>query len=187
MSETPREYTIYRLACKTPECPSKYIGSTKSFSTRKSTHKRNCGAGLNYRIYETIRANGGWDNWEMSPIEVITCLKREALKREQYWITHHNADLNMVRANLTDEEYAQYQRAYYIDHKQAMIERAMKYYDDNKDKCLAYQAQYRAENADNIKEYMKEYRKENKDKLRDYMRGYMKAYNAKKRQEKAQV
>jgi hypothetical protein len=114
-------------------------------------------------------------------------LKQEALKREQYWITHHNADLNMVRANLTDEEYAQYQRAYSIDPKQALIERAMKYNDDNKDKCLAYQAQYRAENADNIKEYMKEYRKENKDKLRDYMRGYMKAYNAKKRQEKASV
>ena len=106
MSETPREYTIYRLACKNPECPSKYIGSTKSFSTRRSTHKRNCGAGLNYRIYETIRANGGWDNWEMIAVEKYSCfLRKEAGLREKYWYEKLNPDLNKNYPSRTRDEW----------------------------------------------------------------------------------
>ena len=65
-------YTIYKICCNTNECDEVYVGSTKAFRSRKYTHKCICdninSKLYNIKIYQTIRANGGWDNWRMVPL-----------------------------------------------------------------------------------------------------------------------
>ena len=61
---------VYSIQCKDKEVKEFYIGSTKNYSIRYSRHKqayKNC----NFPVYQFIRQNKGWDNWEMI-VEVKT-------------------------------------------------------------------------------------------------------------------
>ena len=53
-----------------------YVGQTTNFRTRKSRHKRNC-CNSDYekhhlKVYQYIRENGGWENFDMIEIEKYT-------------------------------------------------------------------------------------------------------------------
>ena len=52
-----------------------YVGSTSNMNSRKSKHKFSCKTENNHAynldIYKYIRANGGWDAFEMVPIRKI--------------------------------------------------------------------------------------------------------------------
>ena len=66
-----------------------YIGSTTDFIGARYHHKSSChnvsGKQYNYKLYQMIRANGGWS---MSRIEAYPCTsKSEARQRELYWYT----------------------------------------------------------------------------------------------------
>ena len=92
---------IYKIVCKDPEIKSFYIGSTTNFTKRKHTHKYYCNNEnnkiYNLKIYQAIRANGGFENWSMILVEDYPCEnKREAEKREQYWKDELKPDLNMM-------------------------------------------------------------------------------------------
>lgn len=98
-----RDYIIYKIECKTTlEDGYVYVGSTCNLATRKYNHKSRCcnetSRGYNLKLYETIRANGGWENWEMKPVEELKVTKRQAEIREQYWIDHFKSVLNGIRA-----------------------------------------------------------------------------------------
>ena len=83
-------YKIYKITCKNPMIKGCYIGSTNNFSTRKSHHKKNCTNRVNKRywlpLYQFIRANGGWDNFEMCEVETLDCDRKDALTRERHYI-----------------------------------------------------------------------------------------------------
>jgi hypothetical protein len=94
-------YTIYRITIGDYH----YIGSSKDFQQRKSTHKSNCNLNHKHRVYEVIRENGGWDKCTIVPIEQLDCEQRmTALIREEYWRRQYVNTLNMKQAYVSPEE-----------------------------------------------------------------------------------
>ena len=86
-----------------------YIGSSKDFKQRKIEHKSRCNKEdnrlYNIKLYEYIRANGGWDKCEIIPIEEYECeTSTQAHIREEYWRREYNANMNTIRAYRTEAE-----------------------------------------------------------------------------------
>ena len=113
-----------------------YVGSTTEFVKRKFHHKHSCcnenSREYNRKVYQTIRENGGWENWKMIEIEKFPCEdKREAEAQEEYWRCEFNARLNSKRAFITKKQRTEYDKQ--------------------------YKKQYRTENADKIKQYLAEH------------------------------
>jgi hypothetical protein len=75
---------IYKIYCKDEKIIDIYIGHTTNFVKRKYQHKILSNSGNQLKIYETIRKNGGWDNWDMVEIACYNCKNSiEARIREQ--------------------------------------------------------------------------------------------------------
>ncbi len=98
-------YTIYKISIAGED----YIGSTRDLKQRKREHKSAC-YNPNYhsydsKIYTTIRANGGWDCCEITPVEEFKCeTKQQACIREEHWRREYKSLLNTYKAYRTDEE-----------------------------------------------------------------------------------
>ena len=64
---------VYRIFSKNENIIDCYIGSTFNFVVRRSTHKANCRTEgkppYNYKVYQYIRDNGGFDNFTMDVLE----------------------------------------------------------------------------------------------------------------------
>ena len=101
---------IYTIRCIDKNITDLYVGSTCNFISRKTQHKSRCNTenrhGYNYHIYKVIRANGGWDNWIMTPYEeykectsILQCRIREEHVRRGL-----NANLNTHQAYSTIDE-----------------------------------------------------------------------------------
>jgi hypothetical protein len=78
-----------------------YVGHTTNFVQRKHAHKQSCinPKATNYKVklYEVIRANGGWNNWKMEIINFFECKDHyEARKKEQEYFIALNATLNSI-------------------------------------------------------------------------------------------
>jgi len=92
---------IYKITCKDPLITDLYVGHTTNFVQRKHGHKQSCinekSGNYNCKLYKTIRANGGWDNWVM---EIVAFFKYndhyEARIKEQEYFTSLNATLNSL-------------------------------------------------------------------------------------------
>lgn len=96
------KYVFYKIINKSND-KEFYIGSTKNFTSRKSHHKKNVNNRRSKKywckLYQYIRTNGNWDNFEM----VIICqeempTKQDALKKEQQLINELNPTLNSIKA-----------------------------------------------------------------------------------------
>ena len=76
---------IYKIYCKDKNITDVYIGHTTNFTQRKYFHKLACNNKNNKcKIYNTIRNNGGWDNWDMIEIAKYNCKNStEARIKEQ--------------------------------------------------------------------------------------------------------
>ena len=67
---------IYKICCKDESINDIYVGHTTNFTKRKHQHKLLCSKETfksNIKIYKTIKANGGWDNWDMIEIAKYNC------------------------------------------------------------------------------------------------------------------
>ena len=68
---------IYKIVCKDLSITDVYIGQTTNFRTRKNQHKRNCcnpdAEKHHLKVYQYIRENGGWENFDMIEIEKYSC------------------------------------------------------------------------------------------------------------------
>lgn len=114
------EYFIYKISCKNTSVQDCYVGHTKNFSNRKKVHKCYCNKGLTYPVYNFIRENGGWQNWDMEIIEIVNCENRmEASEREAFWCNQLKASLNKYRPNHTWDKNAksEYNKNYYQQRK----------------------------------------------------------------------
>ena len=87
MPKLPIDYSntiIYKLVHKEDyEDTNVYIGSTSNFIKRRYCHKCCClnknNKKYNMKKYQYIRANGGWEEWNMIEVEKYPCVdKREA-------------------------------------------------------------------------------------------------------------
>jgi hypothetical protein len=79
---------IYKIFCKDKSISDMYVGHTTSFIKRKYQHKLCCNNLNNkLKIYDTIRANGGWDNWEMIQIANYNCKNSEEarIKEQEHY------------------------------------------------------------------------------------------------------
>ena len=88
---------IYKIVCNDLNINELYIGSTTEFIKRKHAHKHNTNNdnSKDFKVYEFIRNNGGWDNWSMFEIEKFPCRDgQEARARERYWCEQTNSTLN---------------------------------------------------------------------------------------------
>ena len=100
---------IYKIVCKDIDIKDCYVGSTTDFIRRRYEHKKhvvNNTERSNYYIYEFIKQNNGWDNFEMIEVEKYNAVdKLDALKRERYWLEELRATLNKLIPSRTDKEY----------------------------------------------------------------------------------
>ncbi len=101
---------IYRIVCKNTLITECYIGHTTNFTKRKCEHKSRCNnekdTHYNSKIYQFIRDNGNWNNWDIIEIEKHSCSdKNEAKKRERYYIELHKPELNTEIPCRTGKEY----------------------------------------------------------------------------------
>jgi len=120
---------IYKIICNDLNITECYVGHTTNFSKRKYLHKCYCNnqhrSSYNFKVYQTIRTNGGWDNWTMVQVEEYPCQNRnEAGARERYWYELLNANLNKYVPNRSvkesnkayreanNEKYTEYQKIY---------------------------------------------------------------------------
>lgn len=151
---------IYKLCCKDPLITDIYIGSTTNFVKRKANHK--CHStnenSKNYSmyVYQFIRSNGGWNNWEMIEIIKIQCLdKRDSECKEREFIENLKASLNKCIPFREVKEMKEIQKKYYID---------------NLDRVKEVQKEYRLKNTDKKKESSKIYYAENADRISERRR-----------------
>ena len=128
---------IYKIKCNDESVTEFYVGHTTNFSKRKCNHKSNVENGDKKKIYETIRANGGWSNWTMVEVEVYPCnSSADARIREEHWRVELQASLNQRRAYCSEENKA-YQAQYYQENADKLKAREAQYYQDHKDEIKA--------------------------------------------------
>ena len=189
-------YIIYEIKCKDETNSYLYIGSTKCFKNRKYQHKCCTNNELilknNSPLYVYIREHGGWNNFDMMPVEIYECNSHLECKiREQYWIELKKSQLNKFKAyiSIADEikyknahqkayyeankdKINEYNKAYNESNKDKLKEQRKEYYEANKEKKLENQKAYYEANKDKINEYNKAYCEFNKDKINEYQKEY---------------
>jgi len=103
------DYVFYKFVCNDENIKSCYVGSTSNFITRKNQHKNACLNNINqkynFKIYEIMRENGGWTNWNMVVIgeEKQLTLTQARIKEEEYRVKLE-ADMNSQRAYISKED-----------------------------------------------------------------------------------
>ena len=144
------KYTFYKICCLDDNVTEVYIGSTKNFTRRKYGHKHNS-TNNNFKLYQFIRNNGGWDNFNMIPIREEECeTKIQAIIIEEEIRCDLKAKLNSIRAYITKEQ---------------LIERVNNYRELNKEYIREQRKEFRELNKERIKEDKKKYYEENKDDI----------------------
>ena len=119
--KTPIQF--YQFVCKDEGVSNTYVGSTVSWRARKSLHKSCCNnvnsPKYNYKVYQIIRANGGYDNWLMIEIHKQLCSdKRDSERLEQSLMNKLNSDMNSQRAFQTTEELQKHIQQYRADNRE---------------------------------------------------------------------
>lgn len=76
---------IYKITCKSPDVNEVYVGHTTNFVQRKYAHKQACintkTSNYNCKLYQVIRNNNGWDNWNMEIVNFL--IVRTAMKHDK--------------------------------------------------------------------------------------------------------
>ena len=133
--------TVYLISCKDPLHRQIYIGSTSNMANRAYLHALQSETN-NARIYQYIRLNGGWDNFQMTAIETLVCSKIQIRMREQYHITAYRSELNVYLAYRSREDAKAYN-----------LRNANEYYTANKQHVLAQKKLFYAANKERLKQY----------------------------------
>jgi hypothetical protein len=87
---------IYKIYCRDVSITDVYVGHTTNFIQRKYSHKVACNnLKNNLKIYNIIRSNGGWENWDMVEIAKYCCKNvTESRIKEQQHSQELQANLN---------------------------------------------------------------------------------------------
>ena len=149
-------YYFYKIVCD--DLPDYvYVGSTMAFTNRKYNHKSICNnencKDYNLKIYQTIRANGGWDNFKMICIhqqEVEN--RRMAEKIEEDFRLELKANMNAKRAFLSEEDKKEHKKEYCKEWRENNSEHIKQYLEDNKE----HYKEYYENNKEHIRQYTSE-------------------------------
>jgi hypothetical protein len=197
MPRTPINYSktyIYKLVCKDPNITDKYVGHTTDPITRKSNHKGNCNnpnnPKYNLYVYQFIRLNGGWNNFEMVIIECINCKDgNEARTNERRWFDELKATLNKQLPLRNQNDIIERNKQYYEQNKDVINEYSKQYREQNKDVINEKNKQYYEQNKNTLNEKHKQYYEQNKDvineKKKQYYEQHKEELNQKRREQRA--
>jgi len=149
---------IYKIVCKDVNITDCYVGSTTDFVRRKNQHK-NLTNKSNLYVYEFMRENGNWENWEMIEIEKYNAIDHnEGLKRERYWLEELKATLNKnIPCRLNKE--------YYEINKESINKKSKEYKKEWEEKHKDIRKEQKKEWKEANPEYNKEYYETNKDQI----------------------
>ena len=139
MPKLPMDYSntyFYKLVCKDTNISDCYVGHTTHFAKRKNHHKYCCitpsDQSYNHNVYQFIRNNGGWDNWEMILIEKEDCENHlDALKKERYYKEQLNATLNMLIPSRNNHDY-------YMDTRHIQLPKSKERYKQKRQEIREY-------------------------------------------------
>ena len=126
-----------------------YVGHTTDFTKRKYQHKLHTNneslKQSNYKLYQMIRENGGWESFKMLEVKKFPCNdKREALAEEDRVMKDLKANMNAIGAVYDLEKHRQTQKKCNIEYKKGHQEELLKYWKE-----------YRVINIDKINERTK--------------------------------
>ena len=102
---------IYKLCCTDPTVEEVYVGSTTNFRKRKNQHKECC-TNVNskkhaYPVYNYIRENGGWENWDMVQVAEVNAKDKRALHAtERRYVEQLGATLNRQAPTKTRKQFS---------------------------------------------------------------------------------
>ena len=145
MPKTAVDYSntiIYKICCNDPTITETYVGHTTNFTKRKYTHKDNCNnesrkQHYHLKVYQTIRANGGWNNWSMIEICKYPCASSlEARAEERRYFEILNASLNM---EIPCRGRPEYRKQYRINNPDKLREDGKRWRDNNQEWIEKYQ------------------------------------------------
>ena len=114
---------IYKISCKDELIKDYYIGSTFDFDVRYKQHKtdyKNVNSHCyNYKIYQFIRNNGGFDNFKFDILLSFECenTKQKVIKEQEY-LDEFKPSLNDRKAFRTEEERIEYNEKHYENNKE---------------------------------------------------------------------
>ena len=133
--------SIYKICCKDLNITEIYVGHTTDMRKRKYTHKSSCNnekyKNYNLNVYQFIRANGNWNNWDMIEVERYNAIDGyDATKRERYWIEELKATLNIQLPTRTSKEYEENRKENRKEYEKNYNEKRKEYYEKNKQKIL---------------------------------------------------
>ena len=173
MPKLPKDFSkglIYKLCCLDPNVKEIYVGSSTNFVERKKGHKDCCNnpncKQYNYKVYQHIRANGNWDNWNMVLIEFYPCDNNLELgRREDYWKQELQASLNSQSPPMYETK-----QEYYQAHREQRVEYMKEYYEENREKLKEYMKEHYETNKEKFREQHKEYRVSNKEQIAEKMK-----------------
>ena len=116
-----------------------YVGHTTDFTKRKYNHKSSVnnekGNLYNLKLYQMIRENDGWDNFNMIVVKEFPCENlREAEAEEDKVMREMKATMNERKASRSREELQEYRHQWYEDNKEYFREYYHQYYVENKEK-----------------------------------------------------
>lgn len=148
-----------------------YIGSTTNFIRRKYQHKTACNnnndRAFNYKLYQMIRENGGWESFKIMIIKEFPCNNKiELLIEEDKHHIESKATLNCKKAFCTEEDNKKKDKEYYEINKSNINAKHNNNYKINKAKILETQKEYYNVNKEVIKLKNKLYYDNNKDKIK---------------------
>lgn len=164
MPRLPIDYSktiIYKICCNDVNIKEIYVGHTTDLTRRRQNHKDCCSNEKNEHYnqykYEFIRANGGWDNWSLVPVEEYSCENvNQASIKERYWIEELKAELNKNIPSRTNKEW-----------RNTNKDKRREYLENNKVKISEKHKQYCENNKEKIKEKKKEWNENNKEKINE--------------------
>jgi len=192
MPKTPMDYSkccIYKIEHIDDESLV-YVGHTTNFDKRKIAHKGSCKNDnhkqYNFKVYQMIRENGGWEKFLMIEVEKYPCNdRREAGRRENEVMKELRACMNMRNSFIT-QEMSEYMKEYYELHKPKIQEYMKDYYELHKEKIQQHQKEYYESNKQKKQEYQKKYYEAINEKVKcecgcDVMKRYLKRHQATKK------
>lgn len=123
---------IYKISCKDISVNELYIDHTVDFVARKKSHINACNKknheSHNYKVYQTIRNNGGWDNWTMNIVAFYNCKNlEEATQIEQIYYDLLGGTLNSVQPNPKINKLKEIKQDYFCESCNIIINGINKY------------------------------------------------------------
>jgi len=140
--------TFYKVVCKDKSVAQVFVGHTTDLVKRVGMLAVECSnpkcTAYNTAINQFIRAHGDWDNFEVEPIEQVSCSNlTEVLKRKKEHVISCKDNLNVVVPSRTLKEWNV----------------------DNKDHIAATHLEYYVNNYDHVAGVHHEYYQKNKERL----------------------